>query len=342
MRPDQRFLLAIESSCDDTSVAILEENSVLSNIVSSQLVHNVHGGVVPELASREHEKNLLWVCEEAMAKAAVRFDHIAAVAFTQGPGLPGSLLVGTSFAKGFSIRLGVPLIAVNHMEAHILSVLLAKEPPDFPFLALVVSGGHTLLVLVKNWNQMEVLGSTQDDAVGEAFDKCAKLLGLGYPGGKKINELATLGDPSAFEFPVARMPDYGFSYSGVKTAFLYFLQKNEPSFIQGRLPDICASLQQALLSPLMQKATQAMEAFGCQRLGVSGGVAANSELRRQLLERAEQKGWKVYFPDFEYCTDNAGMIGLVGWLKWKNDQTASISIASEPRLKVGFIPGQIG
>lgn len=335
MKTDRAYLLAVESSCDDTSVAILLENQVLSNIVSSQLVHNVHGGVVPELASREHEKNLLWVCKEALEMADVTFEDIAAVAFTQGPGLPGSLLVGTSFAKGLSLRLGVPLIAVNHMEAHILSVLLAEDRPEFPFIALVVSGGHTLLVLVKNWDQMEVLGSTQDDAVGEAFDKCAKMLGLGYPGGKKINELAAQGDPHAFEFPIARIPGYGFSYSGVKTAFLYFLQRHDPAFIQERISDVCASLQQALLSPLIQKAMSAMEAYDCRQLGVSGGVAANSELRRQLFEQAEKRDWKVYFPAFEYCTDNAGMIGLVGWLKWKNKQFSPLSIGAEPRLKVG-------
>lgn len=329
------LILAIETSCDDTSVAILENGIPLSNVVSSQMVHQKYGGVVPEMASREHQKNILSVSREALERAGKKLSKLHAIAFTQGPGLPGSLMVGANFAKGLALGLGIPLLAVNHMEAHILSLLIATEKPDFPFLCLVVSGGHTLLVLVKNWDQMEILGSTKDDAVGEAFDKCAKILGLGYPGGKQIDDLAKRGNPQAFPFPVAQIPALDFSYSGVKTAFLYFVQARSREEIESHLPDICASIQSALIKPLLEKTKNALIQTGVKQLGLAGGVAANSALRKELIAMGESLQVKVFIPDFQYCTDNAAMIGMAAAFKLENGHFARLSCTTEPRLKVG-------
>ena len=329
------YLLAIESSCDDTSVAVLKDGIPISNIVSSQTIHNQYGGVVPEMASREHLKNIIRVSEIALEKANISQKDIHAVAFTQGPGLPGSLLVGASFAKGMALALNIPLIAVNHMEAHILSLLIGENKPEFPFLCLVVSGGHTMLVLVRSWNVMEVLGSTKDDAVGEAFDKCAKLLGLGYPGGKAIDDLAKTGNPEAYIFPVGQVPGYQFSYSGVKTAFLYFLRDRKALYIEKNLNDICASIQYALLKPLLSKTKLAMEEFGIKNLGLAGGVAANSALRNALKELAAKQEWNLYIPDFEYCTDNAAMIGRAAMFKWDKKEFAGFGEITNPRMKIG-------
>jgi N6-L-threonylcarbamoyladenine synthase len=329
------FLLAIESSCDDTAVSVLQNGVPLSNVVSSQLVHHIHGGVVPEMASREHQKNIVKVTQLALEESGIKKEQLDAIAFTKGPGLQGSLLVGASFAKGLSLSLGKPLIAVNHMEAHILSLLIKEPMPEFPFLCLVVSGGHTMLVVVRKWDDMAVIGSTKDDSVGEAFDKCAKLLGLGYPGGKLIDDLAKTGNPKAFAFPIAKVEPFRFSYSGVKTSFLYFLRDKSPDFLKEHLNDICASIQFALLKPLVDATIEAMKEFELVNVGIAGGVSANSSLRKTLVETGKEKGWKVYFPDFEYCTDNAAMIGRAGYFKWEKKQFAGLQVVTEPRLAIG-------
>jgi len=329
------YLLAIESSCDDTSVAVIKDGVPQSNVVSSQLIHSEFGGVVPEMASREHQKNIWSVTEKALELSGIRKNELDAIAFTRGPGLQGSLLVGASFAKGLSMGLAKPLIAVNHMEAHILSLLIKKPSPSFPFLCLVVSGGHTMLVLVSHWNEMKVIGSTKDDSVGEAFDKCAKIMGLGYPGGKVIDDLAKTGNPKAFPFPVAKVEKYRFSYSGVKTSFLYFLQSKTPGFIAENQSDICASIQYALLKPLIDASAEALEEYGIQELGVAGGVAANSSLRNQLTQLCASKGGQVFFPDFEYCTDNAAMIGKAAYYKWEQKDFCGLDVTTEPRLPIG-------
>jgi N6-L-threonylcarbamoyladenine synthase len=329
------YLLAIESSCDDTAVAVLEDGNPLSNIVSSQTLHRKYGGVVPEMASREHQKNIGTVAGMALEKAGIPVSALGAVAFTRGPGLPGSLMVGASFAKGLALSLGVPLISVNHMEAHVLSLLIPEERPSFPFLALVVSGGHTLLVRVKDWNRMEILGSTRDDAVGEAFDKCAKLLGLGYPGGKQIDELARTGNPHRFSFPVARADGYDFSYSGVKTAFLYFLQSMAKDDIQASMADLAASVQRALLAPLLTNTRKAWMDENLSMVGVAGGVAANSALRQELSELASADGRQIYFPRFEYCTDNAAMIGKAAWFRYREGLFGNMGEETDPRLAIG-------
>ncbi|HOY94227.1 MAG TPA: tRNA (adenosine(37)-N6)-threonylcarbamoyltransferase complex transferase subunit TsaD [Catalimonadaceae bacterium] len=329
------LLLAIESSCDDTAVSVLKDGIPLSNIVSSQMVHSGYGGVVPEMASREHQKNIWIVTEKAIQHSGINKKELDAIAFTKGPGLPGSLMVGASFAKGLAMALDKPLIAVNHMEAHILSLLIKEPMPSFPFLCLVVSGGHTMLVLVKQWNEMTVIGSTKDDAVGEAFDKCAKIMGLGYPGGKIIDDLAKSGNEKAFPFPVAKVEKYRFSYSGVKTSFLYFLQSKTTEFIRENQSDICSSLQFALLKPLVDACELAMEEYGIKELGLAGGVAANSSLRKRLQALCDQKEGRVYFPDFEYCTDNAAMIGRAACFKWEQKDFCGLDETTEPRLAIG-------
>jgi N6-L-threonylcarbamoyladenine synthase len=328
-------LLAIETSCDDTAAAVIENGIPRSNIVSSQYVHNQFGGVVPEMASREHQKNIIHVAHTALKASGFELKDLNAIAFTRGPGLPGSLMVGASFAKGLALALNIPLISVHHMEAHILSLLIGEHCPTFPFLCLVVSGGHTLLVLVRAWNSMEVLGTTKDDSVGEAFDKCAKILGLGYPGGKLIDDLAKNGDSDAFSFPVARIPGYDFSYSGVKTAFLYFVQSKESAWLEAQKPHICASIQKALLRPLLDKLKQAIRETGIRCIGLAGGVAANSSLRWQLAEMGKEMGCDVFVPDFQYCTDNAGMIGRAAVFKYEQAAFSELSITTEPRLKIG-------
>ncbi len=312
-------ILAIESSCDETSASVIVNGKVLNNIIATQAVHQKYGGVVPELASRAHQQNIVAVVRQALEIAGVGTTDLSAVAFTRGPGLMGSLLVGTSFAKGMALGLNIPLIEVNHMQAHVLAHFIDDPSPSFPFLCLTVSGGHTQIVLVNSPSDMQVIGQTQDDAVGEAFDKAAKILGLPYPGGPLIDKLARQGNPAAFRFPETVMPGLDFSFSGIKTAFMYFLrdekQKN-PLFVEENLADICASLQHHLVSMLLTRLVQASEQTGIREIGIAGGVAANAGLRNELAATGEKSGWKVYIPAFEYCTDNAAMIAMAAHFKY--------------------------
>ncbi|KOY87560.1 tRNA threonylcarbamoyladenosine biosynthesis protein TsaB [bacterium 336/3] len=312
-------ILAIESSCDETSASVIQDSKILSNIIANQKIHELYGGVVPELASREHQKNIIPVVLSALDTAKIHKNQLDAIAFTRGPGLLGALLVGVSFAKSMAISLNIPLIEVNHMQAHVLAHFIGENKPKFPFLCLTVSGGHTQIVLVRDYLDMEVIGQTQDDAVGEAFDKTAKLLGLPYPGGPLIDKYAQEGNPSAFPFPKSEMPDLNFSFSGIKTAILYFLQNNtqkNPQFIQENLKDICASVQYSLVEILMQKLRKASKQTNIKEISIAGGVAANSGLRNALQTEAKKYNWNVYIPDFQYCTDNAAMIAMVAHYKY--------------------------
>ncbi|MCA6075198.1 tRNA (adenosine(37)-N6)-threonylcarbamoyltransferase complex transferase subunit TsaD [Fulvivirga sedimenti] len=328
-------ILAIESSCDDTSAAIIKNGKVLNNIVATQSVHKKYGGVVPELASRAHQKHIVPVVEEALRQAGVQKDELSAVAFTRGPGLLGSLLVGASFAKGMAMALNIPLIEVNHMQAHILAHFIDEPKPTFPFLCLTVSGGHTQLVVVKDYLDMEVVGETVDDAIGEAFDKTAKLLGLPYPGGPMVDSLAADGNPFAYDFPLSEMQGYNFSFSGIKTAILYFLQdriKQDPDFIQNHLQDICASVQRHLIEMVMIKLRKAASDLNISQIAIAGGVSANRGLRAALAEEGEQSGWEVFIPDFQYCTDNAGMIAMAAHFKYLAADFSDLSVTPEARL----------
>lgn len=337
----KKYILAIESSCDDTSAAVLCNTKVLSNVVATQEIHKQYGGVVPELASRAHQQNIVPVVHQALAKANIDKKQLSAIAFTRGPGLMGSLLVGTSFAKSLALGLDIPLIEVNHMEAHILAHFIDDEdrvPPSFPFLGMTISGGHTQIVKVSDHFSMEVLGETLDDAVGEAFDKSAKLVGLPYPGGPLVDKYAQLGNPSSFDFPKPKVDGLNFSFSGLKTSILYFLQretKNNPDFISENINDICASVQHTILEILMEKLTMAVEQTGIKEVAIGGGVAANSGIRKRLKESESTLGWKTYIPKFEYCTDNAAMIGIVGYLKFQKGAFADQSIAAKARYAIG-------
>lgn len=338
MTSDQPIILAIESSCDDTSAAILKGKQVLSNVVATQEIHKEFGGVVPELASRAHQKNIIPVVDAALKKAGIDKADIDGVAFTSGPGLLGSLLVGVSFAKSFSMALGIPLMEVNHMEAHILAHLIqdGSPTPEFPFLCLTVSGGHTQLVVVSSAFEMEVIGETIDDAAGEAFDKVAKIMGLPYPGGPLIDKYAKLGNPNAFSFPHPKVGKLEFSFSGLKTAVLYFLQKEvkkNPDFVAERLNDICASVQKTILDILFKKIDNAVIATGIKRVAIAGGVSANSELRSRLQAQSA-KGRAVFIPAFEYCTDNAAMIGVAGYHKYIAKMFVDITITANARMKI--------
>jgi len=318
-------ILAIESSCDETSAAIVKDGVVLSNLIATQKVHEQYGGVVPELASRAHMQNIIPVVDVALKQAGVDKKDINAVAFTQAPGLIGSLLVGACFAKAYAQALNIPLIAVHHMQAHVLAHFIEDPKPEFPFLCLTVSGGHTQIVLCRDYLDMEVLGETVDDAAGEAFDKTAKMLGLPYPGGPLVDKYAAEGDPLRFTFPVTAMPGYDFSFSGIKTAVLYFLQKEKKqdlNFVEKNIKDICASVQYTIIKMLMNKLQKAAKDLGIKHIGIAGGVSANSGLRKTLIEVGEKNGWQVYIPKFEYCTDNAAMIGITGYYKYlKGDFT---------------------
>ena len=312
-------ILGIESSCDETSVAVCVNGEIRSNIIATQAVHQHYGGVVPELASRAHQQNIVPAVQEALSTAKISKNELSAIAFTRGPGLLGSLLVGTSFAKGFALAKNLPLIEVNHMQAHILAHFIDNPKPSFPFLCLTVSGGHTQIVLVKNYFDMEVLGSTIDDAAGEAFDKTAKILGLPYPGGPLVDKYAQAGNPHAFTFPEPQIPDLNFSFSGLKTSILYFINKGvqqNPNFIQENLEDICASVQQRIVTILLAKLTKAAKSYGISQVAIAGGVSANSGLRKALQELAEVQDWQVFIPKFEYCTDNAAMIAIAGYYKF--------------------------
>lgn len=327
-------ILAIESSCDETSAAVIYNGKMLSNIVASQIIHEKHGGVVPELASRAHQQDIVRVVNAAIVEAKVPKSELSAIAFTRGPGLLGSLLVGTSFAKAFALGLDIPLIEINHMQAHVLAHFIDEPRPNFPFLCLTVSGGHTQIVLVKSPLDMEVLGETADDAVGEAFDKAAKMLGLGYPGGPKIDQYAALGNPEAFEFPIPEMPGYSFSFSGVKTSLLYFIQKHGQEFVAERLNDICASYQQTLITTLVRKIRKAAKELKIKELAIAGGVSANKGLRKALQIEAEKQRWSLYIPDFQYCTDNAGMIAMAAHFKYIQKEFSHQQISPMPRFQI--------
>ena len=314
------ILLAIESSCDETSAAIMVDGELKSNVISTQLIHSEWGGVVPELASRAHQKSIIPVVQEALQKANINKNDLNAIAFTRGPGLLGALMVGTSFAKSLALSLDIPLIEVNHMQAHVLAHFIEEPRPQFPFLCLTVSGGHTQLVWVEGPLNMQIIGETQDDAVGEAFDKTAKLLGLPYPGGPLIDKLAKEGNPNKYTFPMGEMPGLDFSFSGIKTAILYFLQKAlklNPNFIEENKADICASVQKTLIEILLRKVKKAMREKNCTSIAIAGGVSANSGLRKRLQELGEENHWDVFIPAFSYCTDNAGMIAMAGHFKFE-------------------------
>jgi N6-L-threonylcarbamoyladenine synthase len=314
------ILLAIESSCDETSAAIMVDGELKSNVISTQLIHSEWGGVVPELASRAHQKSIIPVVQEALQKANINKNDLNAIAFTRGPGLLGALMVGTSFAKSLALSLDIPLIEVNHMQAHVLAHFIEEPRPQFPFLCLTVSGGHTQLVWVEGPLNMQIIGETQDDAVGEAFDKTAKLLGLPYPGGPLIDKLAKEGNPNKYTFPMGEMPGLDFSFSGIKTAILYFLQKAlklNPNFIEENKADICASVQKTLIEILLRKVKKAMREKNCSSIAIAGGVSANSGLRKRLQELGEENHWDVFIPAFSYCTDNAGMIAMAGHFKFE-------------------------
>ena len=329
-------ILAIESSCDETSAAVIKNGKVLNNIIATQSVHENYGGVVPELASRAHQQNIVPVVHEALKTVGVKKDQLDAVAFTRGPGLLGALLVGTSFAKALAMGLGIPLIEVQHMQAHILAHFIDDPKPKFPFLCLTVSGGHTQIVLARDYLDMEVVGETIDDAVGEAFDKSAKLLGLPYPGGPLIDQYAQKGDPHRFTFPGSDVEGLNFSFSGIKTAFLYFLRdekKKDGDFIEKNLYDICASLQYSLIRMLLKKLGKASEHYDIKELALAGGVSANSGLRKSMEEEAQKRGWKVYIPAFQYCTDNAAMIAITAHFKYMEKEFASLYVSPEARMK---------
>ncbi|CAH0996145.1 tRNA N6-adenosine threonylcarbamoyltransferase [Emticicia aquatica] len=329
-------ILAIESSCDDTSAAVISNGKIGSNIVAGQLIHELYGGVVPELASRAHQQNIVRVVEKALKVANITKNELNAIAFTRGPGLLGSLLVGTSFAKAMALALEIPLIEVNHMQAHVLAHFIDDPKPTFPFLCLTVSGGHTQIVLIKDYATMEVLGETQDDAVGEAFDKTAKLLGLPYPGGPLVDKYAQLGNPLAYEFPLSEMPQYQFSFSGIKTSILYFLKKRvteNPNFIAENLNDICASVQHTLVRMVLQKLRKAARELNIKEVAIAGGVSANSGLRKTLHEMGEKENWHVYIPDFQYCTDNAGMIAIAAHFKSLKGDFSNQEVSPLPRME---------
>ncbi len=340
MENDTIYILAIESSCDDTSAAVLCNKKKLSNIVATQKIHEEYGGVVPELASRAHQQNIVPVVHQALAKANIDKKQLSAIAFTRGPGLLGSLLVGTSFAKSLSLGLNIPLLEINHMQAHILAHFIEEEnskTPTFPFLALTISGGHTQIVLVKDYFKMDILGQTLDDAVGEAFDKSAKILNLPYPGGPLIDKYAQLGNPNAFSFPRPKVKGLDFSFSGLKTSILYFIQKKvieNPNFIEDHREDICASIQYTIVAILMSKLKKAVKQTGIKHIAIGGGVSANSGIRKALEQAEKELGWTTYIPKFEYCTDNAAMIGIAGYLKYKDGQFANQSVTASARYVI--------
>ncbi|WP_340153304.1 tRNA (adenosine(37)-N6)-threonylcarbamoyltransferase complex transferase subunit TsaD [uncultured Marivirga sp.] len=329
-------ILAIESSCDETSAAVVQNGKVLNNIIATQSVHEKYGGVVPELASRAHQQHIVPVVEQALSDANISKKDLKAVAFTQGPGLLGALLVGSSFAKSLSSALKIPLIGVNHMQAHILAHFIEEPKPKFPFLCLTVSGGHTQIVKVNDYLDMEILGETKDDAVGEAFDKIAKIIGLPYPGGPMIDKHAKNGNQDAYQFPETEMPGFNYSFSGIKTAVLYFLQNNsqkDANFVADNLDDICASVQHRLIMTLLQKLKKASNHTGIKEIAIAGGVSANSYLRKMLAETGEEFMWNTYIPKFEYCTDNAGMIAMTAHFKYQNQEFLGMDAAPIPRMK---------
>ena len=311
-------ILAIESSCDETSASVCVDGQILSNVIANQTIHEAYGGVVPELASRVHQQNIVPAVQQALLNAKVSKNDIDAVAFTRGPGLLGSLLVGVSFAKAFALAKNLPLIDINHMQAHILAHFIAEKKPSFPFLCLTVSGGHTQIVLVKDYFDMEVIGQTLDDAAGEAMDKTSKILGLPYPGGPLIDKNARSGNPDAYKFPEPQIPGFDFSFSGLKTAILYFIRDNvaaDPNFIQENMADICASVEKRIATILLNKLKRAAAEYNIKDIALAGGVSANTGLRESLIKMGADNGWNVFIPKFEYCTDNAAMIAIAGYYK---------------------------
>ncbi|MBU1822693.1 MAG: tRNA (adenosine(37)-N6)-threonylcarbamoyltransferase complex transferase subunit TsaD [Bacteroidetes bacterium] len=328
-------ILAIESSCDETSAAVLVNGQIRSNVVTTQLIHKAYGGVVPELASRAHQQMVLPVVDKALNDAKIAKKELQAIAFTRGPGLMGALIVGSSFAKAMALGLNIPLIEINHMQAHVLAHFIEDPRPAFPFLCLTVSGGHTQIVLVRDHLDMEIIGQTLDDAVGEAFDKSAKLLDLPYPGGPLVDKYAREGNPLAYEFPIPDVPGLDFSFSGIKTSILYFLQKQQkanPDFVQQNMTDICASIQHTLIRILLKKLTKAAAQTGIRDIAIAGGVSANSGLRTALAELGQQKGWQVFIPRFEYCTDNAAMIAIAAYYKFLRGEFADQTISPLARI----------
>jgi len=327
-------ILAIESSCDDTAASIISNGKILSNIASSQKVHAKFGGVVPELASREHQKNILYVIQTALDQAGIAKTDLDAIAFTQGPGLMGSLLVGVSFAKAMAQGLGIPIITVDHLEAHLAAHFIDEPRPQFPFLCLLVSGGHTMIVRMDSETDFQVIGKTTDDAAGEAFDKAAKILGLPYPGGPMVDKYSERGNINAYHFPEPDMTGFDFSFSGLKTSFLYFIRdhvKSDPDFISKNMTDICASYQHRIVSYLLSQLQKASMETGITNIGISGGVAANSYLRKMLTEKQTKIGWKVFIPAFEYCTDNAGMVAMAATFKYETGDFADMDAAPYTR-----------
>lgn len=331
-------ILAIESSCDETSAAVISDGAVLSNFIAGQKVHEAYGGVVPELASRAHLQHIVPVVEIALKDAGVPVDQLSAIAFTQAPGLIGSLLVGCCFAKSFAMGLELPLIAVHHMRAHVLANFITEPRPSFPFLCLTVSGGHTQIVLCEDYLKMKVLGETLDDAAGEAFDKTAKILGLPYPGGPLIDQYAKDGNPERFSFPEPRIPGLDFSFSGLKTAILYFVQEQtarDPGFVTENLRDICASVQRRIVTILMNKLVKASQQTGINEVCIAGGVSANSGLREALTRYGGKHGWRTYIPEFQYCTDNAGMIAITAYHQFLGGEFADLSVSPNARSGLG-------
>jgi N6-L-threonylcarbamoyladenine synthase len=337
------YILGIESSCDDTSASVICNGKILSNVIATQEIHAKYGGVVPELASRAHQQNIVPVIQQAIQQANIDKKDLNAIAFTRGPGLMGSLLVGTSFAKSLSLALNIPLIAVNHMQGHILAHFIEEKnysKPTFPFLCLTISGGHTQIVKISDYFKMEILGTTLDDAVGEAFDKSAKILGLPYPGGPLVDKYAQLGNPNAFKFTKPKVANLNFSFSGLKTGILYFIQKKvkeNPNFIEENLIDICASIQKTIVEILFDKLKLAVKQTGIKQIAIAGGVSANSGIRNTLKETENTLGWKTYIPKFEYTTDNAAMIAIVGYLKYLEKNFTKTTITATARLKVDEI-----
>ena len=334
------YILGIESSCDDTSAAVLKDGLLMSNVIASQQVHKDFGGVVPELASRAHEQNIVPVVSQALDKAGIKPSDLSAIAFTRGPGLLGSLLVGTSFAKAMSVALDIPMVMVNHLQGHVLANFVREDgkeydPPAFPYLCLLVSGGNSQIVRVDSPLDFEILGQTIDDAVGEAFDKCSKMMGLGYPGGPVIDRLAKLGNPDRFKFAKPNIPGLDYSFSGIKTSLLYFVRdelKKDPQFMEKNKEDICASFQKALIDILMKKLVKAAAQTGIREVTIGGGVSANSALREAVVRKGKKRGWKTHLPEFKFTTDNAAMIAIAGWFRWKNGEKTPLDIAPVSRI----------
>lgn len=341
MNTENTYILAIESSCDETSAAVLNKNLLMSNIIASQKVHRAYGGVVPELASRAHQQNIIPVVDQAIKQAGITKTELSAIAFTRGPGLLGALMVGTSFAKGFALASNIPLVEVNHLQGHVLAHFIKeagkeKQMPKFPFLSLLVSGGHTQIILVRDFFDMQIIGQTIDDAAGEAFDKCAKTMGLPYPGGPIIDKLAKEGNPLAFEFPIPKIQGLDYSFSGIKTSFLYFLRdrlKANPNFIEENQTDLAASVQHTIVTFLIQKLKRAAKEYNITEITIGGGVSANSGLNKALMETAEKLRWNLHIPEFQFTTDNAAMIGITGYYKFLKGEFARQDVTPMARMK---------